>query len=299
MTCSAFWKHTNIRPGNKIYPCCRFKYPISDFDGDLSAVLRSEEYQKLRDTITPIPGCEKCYEEERIGHKSLREEFNEQYSTDKIELEYLEIGLDNICNLYCDGCSSEFSTRWAVKNNEEELLLEVTDITNVPSSVNKVVFLGGEPLITNKHLDVVKQLEAGCKITYNTNGMFIPNTELFADYSVHFILSLDGYGDLNSTVRGGSDWNKILEFISWVEKTQYTWSVNTVLHKNNIHGIEELKNFIKIYNVDWYINILTYPYELSIMNCDIDKLNKLLEMLEDVPNRDYIENYINDIISKT
>ena len=79
--CSAFWKHTNIRPGGRVYPCCRFKHSIGQSDGDLEKVLHSDAYKKLRKLSASgerIRGCEKCYYEESIQHKSLRQEFNEK-----------------------------------------------------------------------------------------------------------------------------------------------------------------------------------------------------------------------------
>ena len=121
MKCSAFWNHTNIRSGNRVYPCCRFKRSIDTFDGDVDNVLHSDAYKDLREQSAKgefIKGCEKCFYEEKIGHKSLREEFNEKYTMDKVELKFLEIGFDNLCNLTCDGCNSEFSTSWIVKEKE-------------------------------------------------------------------------------------------------------------------------------------------------------------------------------------
>ena len=99
MKCSAFWNHTNIRSGNRVYPCCRFKRSIDTFDGDVDNVLHSDAYKDLREQSAKgefIKGCEKCFYEEKIGHKSLREEFNEKYTMDKVDLKFLEIGFDQL-----------------------------------------------------------------------------------------------------------------------------------------------------------------------------------------------------------
>jgi hypothetical protein len=79
--CSAFWNHTNIRGGNRVFPCCRYKTPIQTFGGDLEKVLYSKEYKSLRsDSSNGIrnPNCEKCYYEESLGKKSTRQWFNEK-----------------------------------------------------------------------------------------------------------------------------------------------------------------------------------------------------------------------------
>ena len=100
--CAAFWKHTNVRSNNEVFPCCRFKYPVQKFDGNLQSILHSSEYESLRkdsETGIKIDGCQKCYYEESIGTYSTRNFFNDNYSTDLVNLEFLEMGFDNICNL--------------------------------------------------------------------------------------------------------------------------------------------------------------------------------------------------------
>lgn len=306
MKCSAFWKHFNIRAGNRVYPCCRFKYPVAKFNGNLENVLHSENYKKLRETSMDngfIPGCEKCAYEEKIGHRSLRQEFNEKYDFDKVELDFLEIGFDNLCNLVCDGCSSEFSTSWIAK--EETLygaaknkLMQINEITSVPDSINKVLFLGGEPLITDKHYHLIKKLKNKTKIIYNTNATFIPSknvTKEFKRHDTHFIISIDAYGKLNEQVRSGTKWRQVLDFISWVQTNEFDFEFNTVLHKNNIEGIFELKTFLSKYNKKWYINVLTFPEELDIKNSNENIIRKFKSNLETIslPNKEFILQHLN------
>jgi len=308
--CSAFWKHVNIRPGNRIYPCCRFKKPL-DIRCNLNNILHSEEYKSLRDRNLKgeyIDECEKCYYEESIGHKSLRQEINESYDTASIQLEYLEIGFDNLCNLMCDGCNSEFSTRWIIK--EKELLgkalhpfMSISKINNVPDTLKHILFLGGEPLITQKHLQLLQIVSdpSQVEITYNTNGSFIPDTNaesLFNSFKkVTFILSIDGYGDLNSKVRKYSEWSDILKFINWVYDKGFDLEFNTVLHINNMFGIKDLYSFINKHKFKkWYINMLTYPTHLDCSTVEQKKKIEFLEIISDLnlPNKDFIVNHINN-----
>jgi hypothetical protein len=56
--CAAFWKHTNLRNSDKIFPCCRFKQPVGVFDGNVSEILHSDVYNKLRLTdVSTLPAC--------------------------------------------------------------------------------------------------------------------------------------------------------------------------------------------------------------------------------------------------
>jgi len=212
--CAAFWNHTNVRGGNRIFPCCRFKKPIDVFNGNLKNILHSPAYDELRSlskSNTPIDECQKCYLEEKLGKKSLRQEFNEIYTTENIELKFLEIGFDNICNLTCDGCWGEFSSSWANKENptllKKDNVLDTDEIQLIPDSIRKIIFLGGEPLMTNRHLKMLYKIENLSKISliYYTNGTFLLSDNeikiLKQAESVQFILSIDGIGKLNETVR--------------------------------------------------------------------------------------------------
>lgn len=308
MKCSAFWKHTNIRAGNRVYACCRFKHPIQKFDGNIENILQSDEYKKLREKSSRgefIPGCEKCAYEESIGHKSLREEFNEKYEFDKVNLDFLEIGFDNLCNLTCDGCNSEFSTSWIAK--EENLygsaknkLMEIDQITHVPKSIKKVLFLGGEPLITEKHYHLITKLFDNTEIIYNTNATFIPSDKIKSEMQRHntkFIISVDGYKEVNENVRHGTKWQQVLDFIQWVQDNNFEFEFNTVLHKNNLHDMLNLYDFITPYNKFWYVNVLTYPTSLDINTLSDDVLHNFLQQIDslDFPNKSFIKNHINTL----
>ena len=73
--CSALYNHTNIRNGNKVYPCCRFKKQLTTFDGDVENILNSKEYVELRERFKheKLPECSKCWEQEEKGIKSVRQ----------------------------------------------------------------------------------------------------------------------------------------------------------------------------------------------------------------------------------
>jgi MoaA/NifB/PqqE/SkfB family radical SAM enzyme len=309
MKCAAFWKHANIRPGNRIYPCCRFKTPVDVFNGDIDSVLESDSYEELRRASAAgetISGCEKCYYEESIGHKSLRQEINEKYKSDTVSLEYLEIGIDNLCNMACDGCGSEFSTSWIAKEKKlygkaENGYLDNKPITAVPGSVKKILFLGGEPLLTDKHLELLEQHSdpGSCALTYNTNASIIPNQyclDLWTKFkSVDFIVSIDGYGDVNEKVREGSNWYKTVQFLDWCIDNSYDFEINSVIHKNNLFSILDLEAFVKSYTDRWYVNVLTFPTQLDIATLDDATLDSFLDRIQkhDIPNTNFIVSHIN------
>jgi sulfatase maturation enzyme AslB (radical SAM superfamily) len=305
--CAAFWKHTNIRSGDRIFPCCRFKTPVDTYTGTVDNILTSDAYELLRSKSLSgekIEGCSKCYYEESLGKKSLREKFNEQYSTDSVRLEYLEIGFDNICNLTCDGCWGEFSSAWANKENPNDVkkinIVSSKPILDIPDSVNEILFLGGEPLMTNRHQRLLERLPDRSKVsvTYNTNGTFLLSQldiELMKQLKhVSFIVSIDGYADLNDKVRSGSKWNEIMVFIDQLKKEQFDFSIHTTIHLNNYTGLAALSAWINEFNYQWTTNILTYPAHLDIKNLDNNEKMKLRTLLETdkIPNSKYILEHI-------
>jgi Predicted Fe-S oxidoreductases len=261
MKCAALYNHTNIRGGNRVYPCCRYKTPIQTFDGKVDAVLHSEEYIQLRDSWTmDDPNCAKCKHEEQLGKESLREWFNKTYSIDEIKLRYLEVGFDNICDLTCDGCWEEWSSSWWVKKNTglppKQGITSTTEFRNIPESIEKVVFLGGEPLMTNRHrrflesFDTLEYLE----VEYFTNGMHeltsVDIELLNKCKSVKITVSVDGYGHLNEKVRSGSKWEKITIFVKKIPR-QYQKIIHTTIHKNNWEGLVDLYHWCNINQYCW------------------------------------------------
>ena len=103
-------------------------------------------------------------------------------------------------------------------------------------------------------------------------------------------MSVDGVQDLAEKVRGGTKWSKVLEFVEWVKENKFTLEFNTVVHTNNWHGLEDIYNFCNRYDAKWYVNCLTYPFNLSINQLSYMKKRKLKSMLKyvDIPNKDFI-----------
>ena len=274
LNCSALYHHINVRGDNRIFPCCRFKKSIAKFDGNLS--LNIPEYDDLRKNFhKKLPECKKCFDEEKSGIKSLRQEFNERYDCEEIKLEHLEIGFDNICNLKCDPCWDEWSWQFGELKTTE-------NISSIPKSINKITFLGGEPLHTNRHYTFLKKLnKTDIEVIYTTNGTIFPKTQWVKLWDeidkITFLISIDGYGELNDKVRHPSKWNDIMETLQFLEN-RYDVIIQTVLHKNNVHGLQELKKWVG--DRKWIINVLTYPenmradkndLENAMINIDINK----------------------------
>jgi len=280
---------------------------VTKFDGTLGEILQSPRYQKLRqDSESGVydPNCSKCFYEESLGKKSLRQIFNDHYGSQRDPvLRYLEIGLDNMCNLACDGCGPDFSSTWAKllgSHDEKSAVISTADIDSVPKSLEKVVFLGGEPLMNNRHRKFLSKVAdlSSMEVVYNTNGSFLLDTAtidmLRQCGNVQFVLSVDGYEDLNAKVRKNSDWQNILRFIDQITHLDFDLRLHTVLHIGNWFGLPDLQKFVRGRSLAWSINILTYPPDLDIINLSDREKNQLSEHLQqlEIPC-DFINKHIN------
>ena len=304
MKCAALYNHTNIRGGNRIYPCCRYKESVMHFDGNVGKIMDSYIYKKLRTDMETdwLPGCGKCKHEEELGVESLRQRFNARYQMSVPTLDYLEVGFDNICDLTCDGCWEEWSSSWWVKKNPDlpakQGITSTTEFRNIPESISKVVFLGGEPLMTNRHrrflesFDTLEHLE----VEYFTNGMHKLVEDDYRLLSqckrVHFTVSIDGVGTLNEQVRGGSVWSRVVKTLDEIADT-FDYTIHTTVHKNNWHGLPDLYEFTKKY-AKWTTNVLTFPKKLDIINLEQCDKQKLLDILNfyNIPNKEYIGTHL-------
>lgn len=301
--CSALYTHTNVRGGNRVFPCCRYKTPIQTFDGNINNILHSQEYNALRQTWSiDDPNCAKCKHEESLGKQSLRQWFNKNYNTDIVELKYIEVGFDNICDLTCDGCWEEWSSSWFVKKNPnaspKKGITSTAEFKNIPNTIEKVVFLGGEPLMTNRHRKFLESFDnlENLTVEYFTNGMHELQDRdcdlLKKCKHVHFTISIDGYGSLNETVRSGSKWDIVVRNLDKISSI-FDSTVHTTIHRNNWHGLVDLAEWTKKYP-KWTTNVLTFPKELDIINLTQSSKLELLDILKtyNIPNSKYIEAHL-------
>jgi MoaA/NifB/PqqE/SkfB family radical SAM enzyme len=110
-------------------------------------------------------------------------------------------------------------------------------------------------------------------------------------------VSIDGVGEVAERVRGGTKWNKVLQFVDYVYEAGYELQFNTVLHKNNHFDIKNIAEYVKQYDpnwYNWYINVLTYPEHLDIKNLEKTEQLSLIDvaLFEDLPNKDFITNHL-------
>ena len=126
-----------IKTDGSIRPCCQIKsthYNLKTHDVDQywSSDYLSNLRQKFLQDEKPNE-CKNCWDQEKNMIKSHRNESNSQYGTifkknylqnlqflKKNNLSYpedVELNITNICNLSCQMCSGEYSSKLLIENN--------------------------------------------------------------------------------------------------------------------------------------------------------------------------------------
>jgi MoaA/NifB/PqqE/SkfB family radical SAM enzyme len=267
--------------------------------------LNTERFKSIRrDMLTGIrvPECKKCYNEEENNKISYRQESNSLYLNSSVETftenfnetYSIEISLDNICNLQCRMCSSQFSTKLILRDKllnykvykkleSDYSFLELLDI----SKLKKIKILGGEPVMSpnfEKFLDYIIDRSTPENIIVHlvTNGtheitpVLIKRLEKFK--TVHLAVSLDAYDTANDYQRYGSSyitiWNNANTYRKFLKNATVGFHTVVCLYNANVLH-KTLKKFDE--NDFGYSTDFVYNQEMSIEHAPDDYAEWLIK----------------------
>lgn len=195
--------------------------PISLNDVSIREMINSESFKEVRlemlDGKEPA-ACKRCYDEERVGIKSKRQEENSRYlessmhvienitedgTINDLDFQFIELRLGNICNLKCRTCNPVSSSKWKKDYSVLQKDLDfVTDYSNIEEGVwfekdsfwgelldntknlKRIYVNGGEPTLVEKHLHfllhlIERDMAKDIDLWYNINLTNIPNNILW------------------------------------------------------------------------------------------------------------------------
>ena len=227
---------------------------------DLAQAWNSENMKQLRRNM--LKGqkssiCSNCYEHERIGKNSERQQYNKDYkkyfsrigitaadgSLSELDIPIIDIRFSNKCNYKCRICNSDYSTLWYdeeiklgknpnAANKEIKVALNDTlfweSFDHLLPGVKRLHFAGGEPLFMDEHYRVLDRLIAMNKtdvvLSYNTNLSTLRYkkydiVDLWNKFDrVEIWASLDGMGTRGDYQRKGQKWETIESNILRIQK---------------------------------------------------------------------------------
>jgi len=262
--CALPFTAVHFRSTGKIGPCCDFneKYMFDGFD--TGKYLESESLKDTKDTFLRgewPKGCITCkIQEERTGHSRRLQEtpnFLGHLPTNTLEpymltefnkLFYLNLGLNNKCNLGCIMCSSSNSsflmhemhqnsahflkegtsndtniyTNDPVYENPfntrmtDEQIDDLVNMIDIDHKATRITFHGGEPSIMKEPYDIltkIKERNIQDKVIVSFNSNFNQYNEKWfeavSEFESQALISLDAIGKQGEYIRWPSNWNII------------------------------------------------------------------------------------------
>ena len=252
-----------------------------------------------------ILNCQQCWDDESHGFESKRLRDNKTYQQrfnllfhkkDLLEpnplLAEYYIRLGNDCNLRCVTCNDNLSTGWLSENKKFNLPYSFRNVISSDDPIwnhieqhskyaKMIVFIGGEPFMINIDQQIsllsalVKDHSAShIELRYQTNGTKIPK-DLFALWGnfkkVTVWFSIDGIGDSFNYLRYPANWNEVSNNILEFKNLQETLvnldlKVTTTLSILNALEIENVLDWCKIQNLNYFVNKLNFPAYYNIFN---------------------------------
>lgn len=252
--CMIPWIHIHAFPTGMAYPCCLSdsEYPIGDLHtSTIREVWNSDAYKQIRyNMLNELPSheCSKCYEREKFGFISMRNDTNKNFGhhigladqtrddghLDEFKIRYYDIRFTNLCNFSCRTCGSWFSSSWYQeetelfgKRNHPQFMYAGKDANDMWNQMlehipylEQIYFAGGEPLIMEEHYRILKELSNRqmfkVRLIYNTNFSrlnlkdedVLDYWQRFEDVSIG--ASLDAMGPRAEYIRKGTRWDDII-----------------------------------------------------------------------------------------
>lgn len=356
--CILPWIHFYANADGTVLPCCigNHRTPLGNLRSNtVTEIWNTQNFKQIR--LNMLKGkrcneCSACYEVEDKGLTSFRQSQNQKFSNhlslvdntkidgslDEVSLRYFDIRWSNICNMKCRSCSSTYSSNWATEDNthlENKKKIFIFAGGNANDNlynqlephfkdIETFYFAGGEPLLTDKHYDILEYLIANgntdVELSYNTNMSVLHyKNKSVIDLWKHFSnvtvrASLDSWGARAEYIREGTDWKTIEQNLKRVklETSHVNLQSSTVVSVFNIltlvDFIEYLINenlfdidkfdpsFYNLINPSFY-SVKILPSELKMQAIEKLKSSKILKskFLEIVP---YLDLSNSDLLSQ-
>ena len=323
--------HVHIR--GEMKPCCTMdyspemqKFPDIEIhnieESSFKEYYHSETMKRLRNAMRNenddeyvYAMCGKCSRVEESGNRSQRQyyvnRFNNEFKDKKEELERIIAEdaeptflhsfefkplVSNKCNLACNMCGSEWSTRYfaeSIKLGEVEKQKTILspdispkaweEMPEILSKLEEIKLAGGEPLMsedTYRMLEMIPNPE-NKRLKIITNGTI--NPERFIEHakkfkSVDVNISVEGIPSITEYIRYPSKWNEVEENyhkFNEIARTRFVSTVNAL----NVGTSPEFHEFMedKGYLFSQNNPVVNNPYKLASIPPELRDiyLNKL------------------------
>lgn len=311
--CSKAWTDLNIDfAKRKLRHCCKTIFePFPDeltFDFFNNSAKIQSRRQDLLNGIEHSD-CNHCwisYEQTGTAYRDFENRWTKM-SDLRYDVRFIEIMLDNICDMSCIYCDSDFSSKIAAEKKLKQPLIQPIDndldvfiawLTNLlqsQSSSCTLSFLGGEITYSKNFFKFITRLLATTEIhdkeimiSFLTNGnsdkerlqkMLDLLDTLPEKWSVNICMSNEATGEASELVRWGLSWDKfkynLEQYIQHPRVKFLCLSPTPCLFTvpDMLTYFEWTFNKVKEYNKKISIagNWIVYPTEIDVARCSVDK----------------------------
>ena len=304
--------HLDVEKKRKV--CCQSSDAIDD--------TRLTEIRNSILSNQEVPECNTCYNKEKqklISQRQIhlkewikKELFLDQAilqhsNNEEVKLLEYDLRYSNLCNLECQMCNATNSSAIASRQGKVVTFLQhEPEIDNISPDAHRIYFAGGEPFLIKSFSKILNNLtNTDCEIVINTNATILTDhilESLDRFSNVSFIISVDGFGELNNKIRVNSRWEDIDANVDTLANRYGGYSkflINTVIQQDNVNHLLEIGQWIESKGItQWKLNVLKHPEELSFTHCtDIvipDELTNLSIVKGNIQNTytiNFIKNY--------
>lgn len=297
--CPLPWMHLYVGPDGNVLPCCvaDHRYPMGNIEQDTPLnIANSKSFRQIRSNMLGgkrSKECAACYQKEDAGLPSSRQAQIKRWSVDtnsEFKPVYLDIRLNNICNLKCRMCSSYFSSSIAQEDAElygknisvgsilrnKQRKTALAEIIGFLPHAEKIYFAGGEPLLAPEHYEILNQLilcnNTDLELYYNTNFTRlkfrdIDITDVWKNFSnVTIGASIDAMGTVAEYVRHGTVWEDIKLNIVKLQSScpHVNFTVTSTVGMLNILSLIELQQSGIIDISKFSLTVMTGPEHMTV-----------------------------------
>lgn len=257
--------------------CCRAQ-PV-DLDCSQPLLHYLELWQQEQHELEQgheLAGCEHCWQDERRGLTSYRQQLA------GVDSNHIEIFASNLCNQMCSYCSPQFSSEWAQSIRSQGPFVKISNsaqtnlavpmrashsdywlaqlsqyLETVPNNSVSIKLLGGEPLMQKSNLQDLLQFNSNkvSQLLINTN-LNPPNNKFlhwvldtFPKSKLQFEISLDATPEYNAVPRAGFDAQRFLHNLELVKKHKIGFVFLSVI---SVLSVFDLANYQTWLNQNQY-----------------------------------------------
>lgn len=291
--------------------------------------------------------CSGCWKTEAQGFSSLRQRRNKEYRIEWVEknLKYLnklqeqasdlpidwEIQLTNLCNLKCQMCSGDSSSKLLHENKKilSSLNIKLLPHEETEKNLNQIDYdyneyslqqlekivehplkmlnlRGGEPFMIPKIKKYLAKLVEGdlaknISLHLTTNGTIYDSetADILKEFKkIQLMWSAESTDKQNDYLRYPSDWNTIKNnILNFSKLKNVSMYVNSVLTNYSVLYIDQIIKFAQEHNFGQHVGITRRPTYLHFTNLPKELLQEAHNKIKNIDQTKILPDNFNSILS--